>query len=158
ERRHNSLFLLVFLARFLRDRRIDLVHTHRYKDSVLGTIAAKLAGVPFVVRTVHGLREPMGVWSHVKFRLYEALDRVTMLSLADLIIAVSRQMEEPLRRSRYRPTMLTHIHNGIDLRSVVAERAPEEVRRALAIPHDAPMFGTVGRLSPVKGHAAFLEA
>jgi L-malate glycosyltransferase len=158
EGRHNAVHLLVFLARFLRDNRIDLVHTHRYKDSVLGTIAAKLAGVPFVVRTVHGLREPMSGWQHLKFRVYETVDRVTLLSLADLVIAVSKQMEETLRRSGYRPTMLTHIHNGIDLHSVAAGRAPREIRRELAIPEDALLFGTVGRLSPVKDHAAFLEA
>jgi L-malate glycosyltransferase len=158
ERRHGSFRILVVLARFLRDRRINLVHTHRYKDSVLGTIAAKLAGVPFVVRTVHGLREPMTGWNRMKFRLYETLDQATVLSLGDLVIAVSKRMAETLRDSGYRPTMVTHIHNGIDLRKVIAGRSPVDVRRELHIPSDALLIGTVGRLSPVKGHSEFLHA
>src|SRR5215204_5067719 len=55
ERRHTALQILEFLTRHLREQRVDVVHTHRYKDTILGTVAAKRAGVPYVVRTIHGL-------------------------------------------------------------------------------------------------------
>src|SRR5437867_2914963 len=67
EHLHSSLAILRFLVRFLRKRQVDIVHTHRYKDTVLGAVAAKLVGVPHVIRTVHGLREPMRGWERVKF-------------------------------------------------------------------------------------------
>src|SRR5688572_16299505 len=117
------------LTRFFREHQIELVHTHRYKDSVLGALAAKLAGVPHVVRTVHGLREPMAGWSALKFRVYEALDKATLLCFADLVVAVSRRMADTLRDSGYRPTMVTHIENGVDLRTVSPTRKPADVRR-----------------------------
>lgn len=158
ETRYGAFSILTFLTRFLRDNQIDLVHTHRYKDSVLGTIAAKLSGVPHVIRTVHGLREPMTGWDHLKFRAYEALDKVMLLCFADLVIAVSKRMAETLRDSGYRPTMVTHIHNGIELRKVIARRKPEDVKRELGIDARTILIGTVGRLSPVKGHASFLRA
>ena len=109
------------LTRLFRDNRFDLIHTHRYKDSVLGACAAKLAGVPHVVRTVHGLREPLSGWRALKFRVYEALDRAALLFCADLVIAVSARMAETLRTSGYRPTSVTKIHNGVDLRDARAE-------------------------------------
>ena len=158
ETRFGAFGILASLTRFLRDNQIDLVHTHRYKDSVLGTIAAKLAGVPHVIRTVHGLREPMTGWDHLKFRAYEALDKLMLVCFADLVIAVSKRMAETLRDSGYRPTMVTHIHNGIDLRKVIARRRPEDVKRDLGIDARTILIGTVGRLSPVKGHASFLRA
>jgi hypothetical protein len=46
ETKTSALGILKRLVRFFRDQRIDLVHTHGYKDSVLATIAAELAGVP----------------------------------------------------------------------------------------------------------------
>ena len=54
ETRTSTLGILRFLIRFLKEHQIDLVHTHRDRDNVLGTLAAKLAGTPHVVRTVHG--------------------------------------------------------------------------------------------------------
>src|SRR5207342_646827 len=44
EHRHGSAAIVAALARFFRTHRVAILHTHRYKDTVLGTIAAKLAG------------------------------------------------------------------------------------------------------------------
>ena len=66
EARHRPLTMVPAIARFLRAHGVDVVHTHRPKDNVIGTIAAKLAGVPHVIRTVHGLAEPMRGWSRAR--------------------------------------------------------------------------------------------
>jgi glycosyltransferase involved in cell wall biosynthesis/protein-tyrosine-phosphatase len=156
----SALGILRCLVRFFKEHDIDVVHTHRYKDSVLAAIAAKLAGVRHVVRTVHGLREPMSGWAALKFRLYEALDRLALLCCVDLVIAVSMRMADTLRASGYRPTSVTHIHNGVDL-SAIDERIKKDpacTRRELGIEPDAIVVGTVGRLSAVKGHATLLRA
>jgi hypothetical protein len=42
-------------ARICRSVRPDIVHTHNPKPGVYGRIVARLAGVPHVVNTVHGL-------------------------------------------------------------------------------------------------------
>ena len=158
ETRTSAPGILKFLTRFLKANDIDLVHTHRYKDTVLGTMAAKLAGTPNVVRTVHGLREPMTGWNHLKFRVYETLDKATLLCFADLVIAVSKRMADTLRESGYKPTMVTHIHNGVDLRTATARRSRNDVRQELGIGRETLLIGTAGRLSPVKGHVHLLRA
>ena len=158
ETRHGAVHIVAVLARYLRDRQIDLVHTHRYKDCVLGTVAAKLARVPHVIRTVHGLREPMTGWDHVKFRAYEALDKVVLRCFADRVIAVSKRMADTLTQSGYPQQMVTHIHNGIDLANVIVRRSRTDIRRELGIDDRTVLIGTVGRLAPVKGHDSFLRA
>jgi len=157
ETRLSNAQLMRQLASLLRERRIDILHMHKYKDCVLGTIAAGRAGVQHLVRTMHGMAEPMTGWSGLKSRVYHRLDR-WMLRRADLIVAVSQQMAEALRESGFRPTMVTCIHNGIDVSQVRASRSREEVRRELGIPDEALLIGTAGRLTPVKGQTGLLGA
>ena len=90
EARHGSVALTAQLRRFLRHRRFDVVHTHRNKDCVVGTIAARLAGVPHVVRTIHGLAEPMRGGDRVKYAIADVLDRMVMRCAVGRVIAVSR--------------------------------------------------------------------
>ncbi len=158
EARLGAARIVMFLAGLLAERQIDLVHTHRYKDTVLGTIAAKLAGVPHVIRTVHGLREPMTGWDQLKFRGYELLDHAILRCFADRVIAVSQRMADSLTDSGYAPPMLTRIHNGIDLRRVVVRRTPADLKRELGLAPETIVIGTVGRLAAVKGHDTFLRA
>ena len=42
------------LVRIFRRERFDVVHTHNPKPGVLGRVAARIAGVPRVLNTVHG--------------------------------------------------------------------------------------------------------
>lgn len=158
ESRISSLGILAALVRFLRDRDIDIVHTHKHKDTVLGALAAKLVGVARVVRTVHGLREPLRGWQWAKYRVYEALERAILWCFADRIISVSWRLAERLRRSGYRWSAITQVHNGLDLRRVMPTRTRDEVRRELGIASDTLLIGTVGRLSAVKGHRHLLHA
>lgn len=157
ETRHNAATILASLTRFLRDHPVDVVHTHRYKESVVGTIAARLAGVPQVIRTIHGLNEAMTGWRQLKGRAYETLDNMILRSCADRVVAVSKQMRHTLRDS-YPPAMLTQIHNGIDLQKIRVRRSRDNVRHELGCDDRTILIGTVGRLSPVKGHDRFLRA
>jgi len=158
ETRTSTLGIFLGLVRVLRAHRFDLVHLHKYKDGVLGSIAARLAGVPCIVRTMHGLAEPLRGWEQLKARVYETLDRLTLQCLADLVIAVSQRMTETLWESGYQPTMVTCIRNGLDLQQVKAVRKPQDMRRALGIEPESLVIGTVGRLSAIKGHVHLLRA
>ena len=156
EQRTSALEILAVLSRYFREHEVDVVHTHRYKDSVLGIVAAKAAGVPHAVRTVHSLREPMRDWA--KELAYGAVEKATLWCLADCVIAISRQMAETLAESGYRPATVTHIANGIDLRRVHATRRAADVRREMGLDPGDVVIGTAGRLSRAKGHAALLRA
>ncbi len=151
EQRHNSLQIVTFLAQFLREHEIDLVHTHRFKDNVLGSAAAKLAGVPHVIRTVHGLPEPTSGWDRARCLVYDALDKLALWSCADRIVAVSRRTAEALKQSGYKRSAVTTIHNGVDFGSVRATRTSNAVRRALGIDPGAFLVGTAGRLVSGQG-------
>jgi L-malate glycosyltransferase len=158
EHRYSSAHIWSFIRRFLVERHVDIVHTHRSKDTVLGAVAAKCAGVRSVVRTVHGLSEAMQGWPRVKLALYGALDKLVLWFCADRVVAVSTRMASRLRTSGYRPGAITCIHNGINLGAVTPRRPPDEVREAFGIRPDAFVIGAVGRFAPVKGHEFLVRA
>jgi glycosyltransferase involved in cell wall biosynthesis/protein-tyrosine-phosphatase len=158
EKRHSAVQILTFLVKFLREHNIELVHTHRYKDTILGAVAAKLSGVAHVIRTVHGRSELLRGWDRTKLLAYDALDRLVLRCCADRVVAVSTRMAESLARSWMWPSAVTTIHNGVDLLAVRATRSSAEVRRAFGIAPDDLVIGTAGRLSPVKGHVYLVRA
>jgi glycosyltransferase involved in cell wall biosynthesis len=146
------------LARLLRTHAVDIAHTHRYKDTVLGALAATLAGVPFLVRTVHGRSEPMRGWDWLKYQAYNTLDRAVLRWRANGMIAVSQTVARDLEPLGGVHAPVVALPNGIDFGKVRPSRFRCDVRHALGADVDTLLIGAVGRLARVKGHAYFLEA
>src|SRR2546428_11106332 len=91
ESRNSAVRIVALLTRYLREHHVEVVHTHRYKESVVGSIAAKLAGAPPAIPTGPGLPEPMRGWGRGKGWAYGAGDRAAPWGFADLIIAGSQR-------------------------------------------------------------------
>jgi glycosyltransferase involved in cell wall biosynthesis/ribosomal protein S18 acetylase RimI-like enzyme len=149
------------LVSLLRRERFDLLHTHNPKPGVIGRVAARLAGVPLVVNTVHGL------YATPEDRLRK---RAAVLGLEWLAARCSDlelyQSEEDLRwarRIRLVPAGRGELlGNGTDLErfnpDLVDPDRVAELRRELGIPHDALVVGTVGRLVVEKGYRELFAA
>ena len=50
-----DLRAILHLKKFLQERKFDVLHTHSSKAGIIGRIAGRMAGVPMVVHTIHGL-------------------------------------------------------------------------------------------------------
>lgn len=155
-----DLRALFELTRFIRRGRFDVVHTHATKAGIIGRIAARLAGTPVVIHTLHGLVFHDYQNAHVN-RLYIALKRFCA-RFTDHMIAVSGATAQgALGAGIGDPERLEVIFSGMELEPFLAadERLDRAaVRRRFGLPADAPVVGKVGRLFPLKGHAQFLEA
>jgi protein-tyrosine-phosphatase len=110
------------------------------------------------VRTVHGHPEPTTGFSAFKLKMYESIDRFALRRWASVIVAVSKNLADSLRRSGFWPGMVTAIHNGTAPIPPVSPEVRARVRRELNVPADALLIGTVGRLVPVKGHVDLVRA
>jgi L-malate glycosyltransferase len=158
EKRYSAPRIVEGLTRMLRTHAVDIVHTHRYKDTILGALAAGMAGVPHLLRTVHGRPEPMRGWASMRFHAYNTVDRAVLQWFADGMIAVSSGVADALEPLGGRHAPVVRLPNGINVDRVKPSRSRMDVRQSLGVAPDAPVIGAVGRLTPVKGLTYFLEA
>lgn len=152
-----SAKIFIELIRKFKESNVQLVHTHKYKDTILAAPAAKLCGIPHVVRTVHGLREPFEGLQAFKMSLYEAIERTVHRYCVDSIIGVSSQIERKYK-GEGAVSRVTCIRNGIDLEGKSAQTDRWRTRKDLGVDAGTCLIGTVGRLTPVKGIPYLLEA
>jgi glycosyltransferase involved in cell wall biosynthesis len=126
------------LARLIRKTEADVIHTHLSTAGLLGSLAARLAGVPSVAH-VHGL------------------NTATCYRRASAIIAVSEAVKAHLVGQGIDEKNIRIIHNGIDLSRFELVRA-DDARRRLGYDAQTPLLGVFGRLSTEKGQQVALEA
>ncbi len=151
---------LIALVHLLRRGRYDIVHTHSSKAGILGRIAARLAGVPIVVHTLHSLvfHDYQAKWKNA---VYVFLKKICA-RLTDVMIAVNEQTAKgAIAAGIGRPEQYVTIFSGFELERFVGignRLSPQEAKRRLGIPEDAPVVGKIARLFPLKGHDQFFDA
>jgi glycosyltransferase involved in cell wall biosynthesis len=146
------------LVGVLQSQRFDIIHLHSSKAGFLGRLAARIArGGAAVVYSPHGLSF-LGNQSPAKRQLYLALERIAG-RLCDRIIAVSASERQIMAQaSLISPDRIVQIENGIPPIALPAGFDRSAMRRTLGQPGDAPLIGTVARLSAQKNPRLFLEA
>lgn len=150
----------IALRKMLRGGRFDVVHTHSSKAGIIGRMAARAAGVPVIIHTLHSLvfHEYQSVW---KNHIYIALKRFCA-PLSDRLISVSDQTAQgALSRGIGRPEQHITIFSGMELdRFLNVERvlSVDDAKRRAGIDPDAPVVGKIARFFPLKGHEQFLAA
>ena len=145
------------LARRLRALRSDIVQSHGARTNFYARLACRLAGVRCHVSTVHNslYDYPVGA---ARRAAYLALDRLTA-PLSQVIVCVAQSLARDLvERSRLPAGRVVVIPNGVDLvRFDPGAGDGGRIRHELGLGH-GPVVGIVGRMTPQKSHADFLEA
>lgn len=127
----------------------DIVHTHLDDSHIYGCIAAKIAGIPAIISTIHST----GWWlfrGGIRQRMRRFVDRFASV-LCDKIIAVSSHVSEDLiKYGRIRKEKMNIIRNGIILQKNIVKFSTSNKK--------IPIIATVGRLVKEKGIVYFLHA
>ena len=130
--------VLFALARLVRRRRYDVVHTHLIHASAIGLAAARLGGIPLAVMTRHYERY---AWLYGT-RLDRTLQRAAN-AMAHHIFAISDAARETMvRLEGVTPDRISVVPNGIDLervrRRAVASAQVFPIRADGPAPRDPP--------------------
>lgn len=136
------------LARFIRERKVEIIHAHIAHDYLLAVLAAKLAG-----------RAGLVITRHVLFPLKKL--HAKMLKRVDRVIAVSHAVADRLRAEDiFDPARIVVVHNGIDLarfaRNGTARDSLQGFVKSCA--RNSFLVGMVGHLAAIKGQEEFIRA
>lgn len=145
--------LLAGMVNAIRKEHPQIVHTHLFKSDFHGRLAARMAGVPVVVSTLHNCnawaKNPLFGWTYgftAKF--------------ADKFIAVADEVRDyDIRYLHIPPQKILTIPNAVSVERFEGQSDKGlAVRKEFNISADAPLLGMIGRLEPQKDHENFLRA
>lgn len=111
-----DLSVITKLCRLIKEKNIDIIHTHGYKSDILGLIAARLAGIK-ALSTPHGF-ENADDW---KLRTYIGIGN-QFLRWFDSLAPLSKQLCKDLDEIGVSSKKVTYIQNGVDLDEVDQQR------------------------------------
>ncbi|WP_196799745.1 glycosyltransferase [Thioalkalivibrio sulfidiphilus] len=150
----NAFQILMGLRNLMRQHQPDIIHTHRQKENILGSIANTTTLRRPSVRTTHGAPEFNHPWSKPHKRLIAWLDWACGRYLQDRVIAVSQDLGRQLEAS-YPTSKIAVIENGVDIDTVLdlAQETPDFRQDQPSHKH----IGIVGRLESVKRIDIFLH-
>jgi glycosyltransferase involved in cell wall biosynthesis len=146
--------LLARAARLIRETGANVLQTHGYKPNVMGLALSRTTGTPWV-SFIHGDTN-----ENSKVRFYFRLERLAARH-ADRIVAVSGVMRDKLLKAGFPLARTVTVPNAVAVDSPNSAGAggnPAVARRDFGFSDSDTVLGVVGRFSPEKGHAVFLEA
>jgi len=135
-----------------------IVHTHSSKAGILGRAAARIAGVPVVIHTVHGFgfhprQRP------VLRRFYIALERLASRWTTHVIAVAQADLDEGVALGLFARGRASLVRSGIDIARYSGTGVDREAAvRALGFNPARPLVGMVACLKPQKNPVDFIRA
>jgi glycosyltransferase involved in cell wall biosynthesis len=145
------------LTEIFRDGGFDVVHTHSSKAGILGRMAARRAGTPSIVHTIHGMsfNRTQGVaWRW----FYRTLERY-VAPVTDAFVSVAEAMTDQAVLGGLAPRgRFSTIRSGMRVDRFVPDDAGRRVVQSeWGVSEDDIVVGTISRLFRNKGYEELID-
>lgn len=147
------LAVLWRVLRYVRNEGYDVVIAHRFKPMSLMLWINLVLDLKLCVGVVHGIGD------YNRFSRQWLFRRIAKPN--GYYVAVSQAVQAYLLglKSAFTPANTLCINNAIDISHAEGQlHVREEARRLLGLPQEGFVFGSIGRLVPVKGHIDLIHA
>jgi len=139
------------LVRIIREKKIDLIHSHEFLMNMYGTAASMVTRCP-IITTIHGKGYYIDKWR--RRTVYRLVGRC-----AFRIVAVSENLKKYLiEKIKLIPSDISVICNGVDVDRFI----PCDEEKSRRLKHEFGLngivIGAIGNLYPVKGHIHLIRA
>lgn len=139
------------LERIFREQKPDVVHTHSGKAGILGRLAAKRAGVPIVIHTIHG--PSFGNFQNgLSNFIFRSAEKIAARSTNHFVVVADAMKQQYLGAGIGRSEQYAKIFSGFNLQPFLNAKNDLELRAKLGIAPDDFVVGKISRLFKLKGH------
>ena len=136
-----SMSAIRALVELIKQRNIDIIHSHGYKSDIMGLVAARMAGIK-AISTPHGFGEP----ADLKLKAFIRLGKFA-LRFCDRVAPLSEQLVDEVKAAGVKQKNIQFIRNAVDLKEV-------EQYRLKKATHDRAdkktRIGYIGQMIPRK--------
>ena len=149
-----DILALAEIRRFIKKNNISIVHTHSSKAGILGRLAARLAGINYIIHTVHG-------WSFNDYQsslirsLYIFLERIAARFTKKIIVVSCADMRKGLDAGIGRKEKYIKIDYGIDLKK--SSKPGADLKQALGIGAHDLVVTNISCFKPQKAPFDFIK-
>ena len=141
---------LVFLKKFVREKKISLIVTYHESSDFYGLVLSIICNIPVI-----SSRRDMGFKTKSHHRLAYKLGG----RYFDSVIAVSNAVRQEVIKRRWFPEGRTFtIYNGVDTANYGNAHDGTSLKGTLGIDLESPVVGMVANIRKVKGYQYFLQA
>ena len=155
---------IVPLVDVIRQNKFDLVHTHLFKASIIGTIAAKWAGARTILHDHWGV-DPESLKYHIPNRtmrrIYIEIYRYALKFCDRTLVLTEEDLRLYLKYYSFESAKITVLPNAVDSSAL---NSPENlsagrllIRDQLGLPADTRLVVMIARLEPEKDWLTYLR-
>jgi len=145
------------LIGMLAEMKPDVVHTHSSKAGIIGRWAAKRAGMPGIVHTIHGLAFTASTNPAINW-VYKMLEKQTAPITTRIVCVADAMREQSLAAGVGRREQYVTVYSGMETKAFLNPPvAREQVRASLGLSDEHLVVGTIARLFNLKGHDDLLQ-
>jgi glycosyltransferase involved in cell wall biosynthesis len=153
-----DIMAFIHIYFILKRNKFSIVHTHSSKAGIMGRWAARLAGVPVIIHTVHGWS--FNEYQHpVRKRLFMFFEKVTARITSRIICVSQTDLKIGLKCNIAEADKFELIKYGISIpefRRPLAD--PLKKKRDLGIQNDDFVVGMISCLKPQKSPLDYVKA
>jgi glycosyltransferase involved in cell wall biosynthesis len=148
-----DLSVLGKIIRFIKQEKIDILHTHGARANLYGYFLKKLTNVTWIT-TIHSDPRNDFLGRGIIGKIFTKLN-LMVLKKPDHYFAISERFSEMMSSFGVNPNKITTILNGIDFNK---KTEMEFSRSELKLSHDDFVILMVARFDPVKRHELAISA
>lgn len=135
---------------------VDLVHTHSGKAGVVGRLAARSAGVPCIIHTIHG--PSFGDFQgRVPNLVFTSAEKIAARATTHFIVVANAMRDQYLRAGIGKVEDYSRVFSGFNLAPFLNSTNDLDLRQKLGISPEDIVIGTVARLFELKGHDDLID-
>lgn len=146
------------LSKILREQRVTILHSNNWGTLIEGSIARHIANTPVHIHTEHGQGLHTNLRPHKRI-LRKILSRLAFENLNEVCVCARSVAPLVSTRTGFAESRMRLLSNGVPQpKFTEANSFRKSICKQFAIPIEAHIIGTTGRLVPIKGFDLAIRA